>query len=75
MMSTHSARCKQIGGVDTTSRCVRVKLNDVDVQMEADSGTDVNIMDEHQFKAVVHRSSDKPVLQPCNVIIHPATQT
>ena len=52
-----------------------MKLNDVDVQMEADSGTDVNIMDEHQFKAVVHRSSDKPVLQPSNVIIHPATQT
>ena len=49
MMSTHSARCKQIGGVGTTSRCVRVKLNDMDVQMEADSGTDVNIMDEHHF--------------------------
>ena len=33
----------------------KVKLSDVDVQMEADSGADVNIMDEHQFKVFVHR--------------------
>ena len=63
-------KVKQIGGVSTTSRCVRVKLNDVDVQMERDSGADVNIMDEHQFKAFVHRSSDKPVLQPSNVKLY-----
>ena len=47
-----------------------MKLNDVDVQMEADSGADVNIMDEHQFKAFVHRSSDKRVLQPSNVQLY-----
>ena len=47
-----------------------MKLNDVDVQMEADSGADVNIMDGHQFKAFVHRSSDKPVLQPSTVKLY-----
>ena len=63
-------KVKQIGGARTTSRCVKVKLNDADVQMEADSGADVNIMDEHQFKASVHRSSFKPALQPSNVKLY-----
>ena len=67
---SQAKKVKRIGGVGTTSRCVKVKLNDVDVQMEADSGADVNIMDEHQFKAFVHRSCDKPVLQPSNVKLY-----
>ena len=48
-------------------RTVMVRLNDVDVLMEADSGTDVNIMDEHQFKAFSHRTHDKPILANRNV--------
>ena len=67
---SRAKKVKQIGGVGTTSRCVKVKLNDVDLEMEADSGADVNIMDGHQFKAFVHRSSDKPVLQPSNVKLY-----
>ena len=67
---SQAKKVKQVGGVSTTSRRVKVKLNDVDVQMEADSGADVNIMDEHQFKALVHRSSVKPVLQPSNVKLY-----
>ena len=47
-----------------------MKLNDVDVQMKVDSGVDVNIMDEHQFKAFVNRSSDKRVLQPSKVKLY-----
>ena len=47
-----------------------MNLNDVDVQMQADSGVDVNNMDEHQFKAFVHRSSVKPVFQPSNVKLY-----
>ena len=35
--------------------------------MEADSGADVNIMDEHQFKAFIHRTNDKPTLTDSNV--------
>ena len=38
--------------------------------METDSGAEVNIIDEHQFKAFVHRSSDKPVLQLSNVKLY-----
>ena len=30
--------------------------------MEADSGADVNIMDEHQFKAFIHRTNGKSTL-------------
>ena len=67
---SQAKKVKQIGGVSTTCRCVKVKLNDVDVQMEADSGADVNIMDEHQFKTLVHRSSVKPALQPSNVKLY-----
>ena len=48
-------------------RTVMVRLNDVDVLMEADSGADVNIMDEHQFKAFSHRTHDKPILANSNV--------
>ena len=49
---------------------MRVGLNDVDVQMEADSGTNVNIMDEHQSMAFVHRTLDKPILEPSKVKLH-----
>ena len=63
-------KVREIGGVSTTSRCVKVKLNDVDLQMEVDGGADVNIIDEHQFEAFVHRSSVKPVLQPSNMKLY-----
>ena len=35
--------------------------------MEADSGADVNIMDEHQFKAFINRTNDKPTLTKSDV--------
>ena len=66
----HLSQAKKVtrmGGVSNTSRSVRVKLNYVDVQMKADSGADVNIMDKHQFRVFVHRSSAKPVLHPSNL--------
>ena len=49
----HLAQAKKISQIGKDSgnyRTVVVRLNDVDVVMEADSGADVNIMDEHQFK-------------------------
>ena len=48
-------------------RTVIVRLNDVDILMVADSGADVNIMDEHQFKSFSHRTHDKPILANSNV--------
>ena len=44
-----------------------VRLNDVDVQMEADSGADVNLMDKNQFKAFVHRTRERLNLKPSRI--------
>ena len=44
-----------------------VKIIDVDVRAEPDSGAEVNILDEHQFKALTNRSSVKLTLQPSRV--------
>ena len=38
-------------------------MNDVDVRVEPGSGTDVNIMEEHQFKALSNRSAKKIPLE------------
>lgn len=43
---------------------VMLQLNDVDVQMEADSGVDLNLMDKHQFKAFIQGTKEKPILEP-----------
>lgn len=60
-------KIRVIGKNGDDYRTVMVRLNDVDVLMEADSGADVNIMDEHQFKAFSHRTHDKPILANSNV--------
>ena len=43
---------------------MNVQLDDVDVEIEPDSGSDVNRMDEHQFKALSNRSKSKLTLSP-----------
>ncbi|KAL9953640.1 hypothetical protein ACROYT_G041090 [Oculina patagonica] len=58
---------REIGKNGDDYRTVMVQLNDLDVLMEAGSGADVNIMDEHQFKAFIHRTHDKPILANSNV--------
>ena len=60
-------KIRVIGKNGDDYRTVIVRLNDVDVLMVADSGADVNIMDEHQFKAFSHRTHDKPILANSNV--------
>ncbi len=57
----------KIGKNGDDYRAVMVRLNDVDVLMEADSGADVNVIDEHQIKAFTHRIHDKPILANINV--------
>ncbi len=42
-----------------------VRLNDVDIRMEPDSGAEVNLMDEHQFQALLHRTNHKLTLEHC----------
>jgi hypothetical protein len=44
-----------------------VRLNDVDIRMEPDSGAEVNLMDEHQFQALLHRTIEKPILEHCQI--------
>ena len=66
----HLAQAKKISQIGKDSgnyRTVVVRLNDVNVVMEADSGADVNIMDEHQFKAFINRTNDNPTLTDSNV--------
>ena len=52
-----------------------VRLNDVDIRMEPDSGAEVNLMDEHQFQALLHRTNEKPTLEhwqiKLNTLQHP----
>ena len=38
-------------------------MNEIDVRVEPDSGADVNLTDEYQFKALLHRSERNPELQ------------
>ena len=52
------------GGEDRT---VSVKIEDVDVRVESDSGAEVNVIDEHQFKALTNRTSVKPTQQPSRI--------
>ena len=53
-------------GSNTTNR-VFIRMNGIDVSVEPDSGSDVNIMDKHQFKALANRSTKKPVLHHSNM--------
>ena len=63
---THLKQVKKIK-IDGEDRTVSVKIEDVDVIAEPDSGAEVNVMDEHQFKALTNRSSVKLTLQPSRV--------
>lgn len=44
-----------------------MKIEDVEVRAEPDSRAEVNVMDEHQFKALANRSNVKLTLQPSRV--------
>ena len=62
----HLMQVKKIK-TDGEARTVSVKIEDVDVRAEPDSGAEVNVMDEHQFKALTKRSIVKLTLQPSRV--------
>ena len=52
----------QVNKIKTHSKTVPVMLNDVNVKVEPDSGADVNVMDEYQYRAFKHRTQRKTVL-------------
>ena len=72
---THSFQAKKIKATQRQKPTVTVRLDHVDTRMEPDSGAEVNLMDEHQFQALLHRTEHKPTLEPCqiklNTLQHP----
>ena len=59
----HLKQAKNIKSVKEYNKTISLRLDDVDLRIEPDSGADVNIIDEHQFKAFVHRSKKTKQLQ------------
>ena len=45
-------------------KTLNVKINDIEVHMEPDSGAEVNLMDEHQFKSLKKRATEEIELKP-----------
>ena len=45
------------------SKTAALRMNEIDVRVEPYSGADVNLMDEHQYKALLNRSEKKPGLE------------
>ena len=74
---TRSFQAKKIKATAAQRRkqTVTVRLHDVEIHMEPDSGAEVNLMDEHQFQALLHRTAHKPTLEHCpiklNTLQHP----
>ena len=46
----------KISKVSDSDQTVPITLNDVIVKMEPDSGADVNVMDEHQYRALQRKT-------------------
>jgi len=61
----HLKQAKNIKSADKQSKTITLRISDVDVRVEPDSGADV--MDEHRFKALVHRSQEKQQLQESKI--------
>ena len=60
-------RLKQAKKIKAAGEDRTVSVEDVDVRAEPDNGAEVNVLDEHQFKALTNRSSMKLTLQPSRV--------
>ena len=48
----HLKDVKKIQKQDNYRKTVILRIDDVDMRVEPDSGADVSLMDEHQFKAL-----------------------
>ena len=59
----HLSQMRKVQSISNISKTVSLSMNDVDVRVEPNSGANVNIMDEHQFKALINRSVEKPMLE------------
>ena len=54
---------KQVKKKYSLEKTVPLMINDISVRAEPDSGADVNVMDEFQFRALQHRSAEDLGLQ------------
>ena len=52
-----------------TKNTVKVILGDIEANVEPDSGASINVMDEYQFRALAHRSTEIKQLQPSQEIL------
>ena len=61
-----SSSVKQVMKIQSgdKARTLKVKIKDVDVDIEPDGGAEVNVMDGHQFKALKNRNSQDLTLAP-----------
>ena len=59
----HLKQVKKIKS-DDEDRTLTVKMEDVSVQIELDSGAEVNFMDEYQFKALTNCTRERITLVP-----------
>ena len=59
-VSHHVKRVRSESNHDT----VLIRIGDIDVNVEPDSGASANIMDEYQFRALHHRSKEIKELKP-----------
>ena len=51
-------------------KLIPVMVNDIHFRTEPDTGADVNVMDEYQYRALQHRSTSKMDLQNSQVKLH-----
>ena len=59
----HLGQVKKVKNINDFKKTLDIKINGVDVRAEPDSGADISLMDEHQFKALFNRSARKPILK------------
>ena len=48
-------------------KTVPLMINDISIRAEPDSGADVNVMDEFQFRALMHRSAEQMKLKDSKI--------
>ncbi|CAG2242188.1 unnamed protein product [Mytilus edulis] len=60
-------KVKTIQGIRDIEKTVTVRIDDVDVRVEPDSGADVNVMDENQFVKFQSKTYSSPVLEKSKI--------
>ena len=61
---------KHLKKINSREKTLPVHIGNVRTWVEPDTGADVNLMDEHQFKGLNHRSTEEVTLQNSNIELH-----